>query len=170
MTIPEINSLLQKKFPNAGIELEETTPESVFRVPGETLVEVAKFLRDDEELALDCLMCLSGLETTEELLTVYHLYSMRHDHKCTLKCGGSKENEVTVPTVSSVWATAEWHEREAYDLLGIRYSNHPDHRRILCPDDWEGHPLRKDYVPQTRWHDIPLTSILPDEAEEGDEQ
>jgi len=109
-------------------------------------------------------MCLSGLEMLEQYFVVYHLYSMKYGHKITLRCGDLKNNEVIVPSVSSVWPTAEWHEREAYDFFGIRFSDHPDHRRILCPDDWEGYPLRKDYVPPDRWHNIPLTSILPNQS------
>jgi len=70
-----------------------------------------------------------------------------------------------MPTVTFIWRTAEWHEREAYDLMGITYEGHPDPRRILNPDDWEGHPLRKDYVPQEKWHDIPLTTALPSDEE-----
>ncbi len=159
MTTLEIHTFLQQKFPDAGIIIEETVPEPSIRVPGEVLVPVAQFLRNDPQTAFNCLMCLSGLETEDELISVYHLYSMEHNHKCILKCGGSKESEVTVPSVSSIWPTAEWHERESYDLIGIKYSSHPDFRRILCPDDWEGHPLRKDYVPQTRWHEIPLTIL-----------
>ena len=141
--------------------MEEVHPESVFIVPANHLIELSMRLRDDPELSFDCLMCLSGLETEDQLQTVYHLYSMKHGHKCTLKCGAPKENP-TMPTVSSVWATADWHERESFDLVGIQYEGHPDPRRILCPDDWEGHPLRKDYVPQTSWHGIPLTVMMPE--------
>lgn len=169
MTTSEIHTILQQKFPEANIVIEETTPELSIRIPGDILVPVTQFLRTDPQMDFNCLMCLSGVETTDELVSVYHLYSMEHQHKCTLKCGGSKESEVIVPSVSSVWPTAEWHERESYDLIGIRYSNHPDFRRILCPDDWEGHPLRKDYTPQTRWHEIPLTVLGTDQAA-GDQE
>ena len=169
MTTLEIHTVLLQKFPEAGIEVEETSPEPSIRIPGDVLVPVAQFLCNNPQIAFNCLMCLSGVETTDELLSVYHLYSMEHQHKCILKCGGSKESEVTVPSVSSVWSTAEWHERESYDLIGIMYSNHPDFRRILCPDDWEGHPLRKDYAPQTRWHEIPLT-ILGTDQPAGDSE
>ena len=70
-----------------------------------------------------------------------------------------------MPSVTSMWMAADWHEREAYDMFGIIYDDHPDFRRILCPDDWEGYPLRKDYVQQDEWHGIPLTSKLPPDAD-----
>jgi len=94
---------------------------------------------------------------------------MLHNHKVTLRVGGTKEDELVVPTVSHVWPTAEWHERESYDLFGISYKGHPDPRRILLPDDWIGYPLRKDYEPQKKWHKIPLTAIDYKEEENGDE-
>ena len=67
-------------------------------------------------------------------------------------------NDPVIPSVADIWPTADWHEREAYDLMGIRFSNHPDLRRILCPDDWEGHPLRKDYEFPLEYHGIPGTT------------
>lgn len=160
MTIDEIIKHLQDTFPEAGLVEEDTKPDKVLRVSASALHQVCLALRDDPALAFNCLMCLSGLEMGDELQTVYHLYSMNHRHKFTIRCGVSKE-EPSTPTVSDIWATAEWHERESFDLLGIVYENHPDPRRILLPDDWEGHPLRKDYVPQDKWHNIPLTSIVP---------
>lgn len=169
MTIAEIFELLKKSMPQAELVLEETRPDPVIRIAPAALAEAAILLRDTAELSFDCLMCLSGLETAEELLAVYHLYSMKHGHKVSLKCGSTKEEEVVIPTVCRVWPTAEWHEREAWDLFGLRFADHPDHRRILCPDDWEGFPLRKDYVPQNEWQGIPLANLLPDEAGNGDE-
>ena len=109
-----------------------------------------------------CLMCLSGLEKGAELIVVYHLYSMKYDHKCTVQCAVPKE-DAHLPTVSDLWPAADWHEREAYDMYGVIFEGHHDHRRILCPDDWEGHPLRKDYKAPESYHDIPLTAIFPPE-------
>ena len=84
----------------------------------------------------------------DNLAVVYHLYSYVHHHKLVVKVVVPKSNPV-VKTVSDVWAAAEWHEREAYDLVGMTFEGHPDLRRILLPEDWEGHPLRKDYkVPE----------------------
>jgi NADH-quinone oxidoreductase subunit C len=106
--------------------------------------DVARFCRDDDVLAFDSLMCLSALDRGDSLSVVYHLHSTAHRHKLALRVDVSRIEPV-VPTVEDVWATAQWHEREAYDLMGIRFDGHSDLRRILLPDDWQGHPLRKDY-------------------------
>lgn len=158
---------LQASFPDAGLSLDETEPVPLVVIPREHLQDVAQFLRDDEKLHFDCLMCLSGIEMGEKLHTVYNLYSMKHNHKIALRCTVEKEDPV-IPTVSFIWRTADWHERESYDLMGITYEGHPDLRRILCPDDWEGHPLRKDYEPQKEWHGIPLEAILPEDLDRGE--
>ncbi len=168
MTIPEIFKILQEKFPDAELTLEEMNPDSIIRLRTDLIADISQFLKDDPDLSFDSLMCLSGIETVEELQTVYHLYSNLHDHKVTLRVGGSKEEELIVPTVSHIWPTAEWHERESFDFYGIKYKDHPDPRRILLPDDWEGFPLRKEYEPQKKWHKIPMTAIDYKE-EEGDE-
>lgn len=160
MDLKAIFELLSNKFPQSQLVFEEINPEPIIRVPVEIMTKIAQELRDNPQLNFTSLMCLSGLETAEEFQVVYNLYSMKHNHKCHLRCGTSKDDP-EIPSVSAVWRTAEWHEREAYDMFGIRFSNHPDLRRILCPDDWEGFPLRKDYVPQTEWHGIPLTTSLP---------
>lgn len=165
MTIQEIFDHLQSKLPSAELVLDDIAPDGAIHVKAEDLLGVCKILRDDEQLQFGSLMCLSGVETDEHYATVYHLHSMTLRHKVTLVCGGSKEGEVRMPSVTSMWMAADWHEREAYDMFGIIYDDHPDFRRILCPDDWEGYPLRKDYVQQDEWHGIPLTSKLPPDAD-----
>jgi NADH-quinone oxidoreductase subunit C len=94
-------------------------------------------------------MCLSGVDQGKETLgVVYHLSSMTHLHKITIRTDVPASGP-RVPTVSDIWPTANWHEREAWDLFGIHFMNHPDPRRILLPDDYPGHPLRKDFkVPE----------------------
>ena len=87
---------------------------------------------------------LAGVDYKDRIEVVYVLYSMTHKHRYTLKCRLPRENP-RISTVESVWSVANWHEREAYDMFGIVFEGHSDLRRILCPDDWEGYPLRKDY-------------------------
>jgi NADH-quinone oxidoreductase subunit C len=161
MTTQEIFNHLTQAFPGTELVLEEVQPSPVIRVPREILAAVALKLRDDEALHFECLMCLSGVDKGTDLQTVYHLHSMKNKQTVALRCVVSKEDP-SVPTVCRVWPTAEWHEREAWDMFGIRFENHPDHRRILCADDWEGHPLRKDYKAPESFHGIPLTNILPE--------
>ncbi len=158
MTILEIYERLKQEFPDVEFALEEIHPDPVIRVPAPEIEKVAKFLCDSEECRFDSLMCLTGVETKEEFQVVYSLYSMKLHHSVTIRCANSLEEGLSVPTVSRVWETAEWHEREAYDFFGIEFIDHPDPRRILLPDDWEGHPLRKNYEAQKEWHGIPLTS------------
>lgn len=118
--------------------------------------EVSKFLRDDSELLFDTLMCLSGIHypKEEELGVAYHLHSTKLTHNIALKVR-VPESKPNVPSVESIWKTANWHEREAWDMVGVIFDDHPNHKRILLPDDWEGHPLRKDYVQQEFYQGIP---------------
>jgi NADH-quinone oxidoreductase subunit C len=118
-------------------------------VTAEAVAEVCDFMKADPDLAMDNLMNLSAAdypkETPPRMEVVYHLYSYRHDHLFVLKAHVPREDGV-VPTVEQVWGVANWHEREAYDMFGIRFSGSTDPRRILLPDDWIGYPLRKDWV------------------------
>lgn len=118
-------------------------------VQAKSVKNISKMLRDDEMLRFNTLMCLSGVHfpNEEELGVTYHLHSTTIGHTLVMKVR-VPVSFPNVPSVESVWKTADWHEREAWDMVGIVFEGHPDHRRILCPDDWEGHPLRKDYVQQ----------------------
>jgi NADH-quinone oxidoreductase subunit C len=164
MTPEEISG----KLSAAGFQviLNDTPPDPSIEVPREAITDVARLLKEDPELNFDLLMCLSGLDWPEHLEVVYHLRSQQHKHQIVLKVRCPKDDAV-IPTVSSIWRTAEWHEREAYDLVGMRFQSHQDHRRILLPEDWEGHPLRKDYEPPKFWHKIPLTNAVPGSTDEG---
>lgn len=134
---------------------EEAKVEPWIEVASEKIYEVCKLLRDDEELDVNYMMCLSGVHyAKEEMLGVtYHLNSTTKGHKITLKVKVAQDDP-KVPSVESVWKTANWHEREAYDMFGIIFENHPDLSRILCPDDWEGYPLRKDYETPEFYRDM----------------
>jgi NADH-quinone oxidoreductase subunit C len=96
-------------------------------------------------------MCLSGLDSGENLTVVYHLHSTKLAHKFIYKVIVPKADP-KVPTVERVWRSADWHEREAWDLIGVEFVGHHNMIRILCPYDWEGHPLRKDYQTPEYYH------------------
>jgi NADH-quinone oxidoreductase subunit C len=146
----EIVDVLRTQFGDALGEAKlEGVHDPYIAVAPDRLRDVALFLRDDERLLFDSLMCLSGVDYTKgKFGVVYHLHSMRWNHKITLKVDLNVEN-LHCQSVEAVWKTANWHEREAFDMYGILFDGHPDMRRILMPDDWEGYPLRKDYqVPE----------------------
>ena len=150
METNEVYDKLKKVFEDDIGELKTDVPVyPFFFVSADKINAVSLFLRDEESMQFDNLSCLSGLDYDKDnLAVVYHLYSYVHHHKLVVKVVVPKSNPV-VKTVSDVWAAAEWHEREAYDLVGMTFEGHPDLRRILLPEDWEGHPLRKDYkVPE----------------------
>ena len=100
---------------------------------------------------------------------VYHLYSYTHRHKFVLKVQLPREDP-SVPTVEGVWGVAKWQERESYDFYGIQFTGHSDLRRILLPDDWEGHPLRKDWVDPEYYHGLHVkpTQQMADRALAGE--
>lgn len=155
MTPQEILNKLNEKFADAIVESKvEGVLEPYVKVKPDQIREISFFLRDDAEMRFDTLMCLSGVDLGKGILSVvYHLASIKHKHKITLKVEVSVEDP-KVPSVEFVWKTANWHEREAYDMFGIIFTNHPDLRRMLLPDDWDGYPLRKDYQVQEYYQGI----------------
>jgi NADH-quinone oxidoreductase subunit C len=137
------------------------------------LFEVCRFLKSDEALGFNLLNCISGVDFLEpdpkkapkagfepHFEVVYHLHSFAHRHRLVLKVNlprwkDGKPGELPeLPSVSSIWPAADWHEREVYDLSGVWFNGHPDLRRILLSEDWVGYPLRKDYEYPLEYHGI----------------
>jgi NADH-quinone oxidoreductase subunit C len=147
MTAAEIHARLKAAFGGRVSDLTEG-PDPSCLVATEAIAEVCRWLRDQTGIELTSLMCLSATDDKTKLGVVYNLHSMKHKHRITLKVELPDRDTPHVPSIASIFGTADWHEREAYDMMGIIFDGHPDPRRILCPDDWEGWPLRKDYVVQ----------------------
>jgi NADH/F420H2 dehydrogenase subunit C len=129
-----------------GAEYQENKQFPIFIIPPAKMHDLCLKLKSDSDLLFDYLFCLSGVDMVKYLEVVYHLESTAHKHMLVLKVRTEDRENGAVDTVCDIWRTAEFHEREAYDLLGIRFNNHPDLRRLFLEEDWKGHPLRKDYV------------------------
>jgi NADH/F420H2 dehydrogenase subunit C len=127
-------------------ECQENKQFLTFVIPPEKLHELALQLKQEADLAFDYLFCLTGVDMVKYLEVIYHLESTLHKHQLVLKARTTDRESGTIDTVCDVWRTAEFHEREIYDLLGVKFTNHPDLRRLFLEEDWKGHPLRKDYV------------------------
>lgn len=154
MNAQEIHGRLKEKFGEAISELSAAAGDPFcFVADPARLAEVCLFLRDAPDLRFDFLEAVSGVDHKDHVCAVYHLLSYAHKHTFVLKVKLPKDAP-QVPTVEGVWSTANWHERETYDLVGIEFPGHSDLRRILLPDDWEGHPLRKDYKEKADYHGI----------------
>ena len=174
MDIKAIHAILLEKF---GAAVVQDAPHQAIdpwiSVEPASIVEVGRFLRDDSRLQFNHLNDLCGVDYLEpdpkkapkfghepHIEVVYQLSSIPLKHLLKLKVSVPRwNNDVAgqlpvVPSVSSVWGIANWHEREAYDLVGIRFEGHPNLRRILCPEDWTGHALRKDYEFPLEYHGI----------------
>jgi NADH-quinone oxidoreductase subunit C len=160
MTHIEIQSLLNDQLGESVVlaTIENATPKGLV-VSVEKLQDICLFLRDNEQTYFDSLSCLTAIDNGVEANTIevnYNLYSIPYNVHLLLRIIVARNDEgaelPVVPTVSDVWKTAEWHEREAFDLVGITFEGHPDLRRILLPTDWQGHPLRKDYSTQEYYH------------------
>lgn len=138
---------IKDTFPQAIEEVVHARDEYTIRVKREHLLKVSRFLKEAADYGFNFLSDLCGVDymgRNPRFEVVYHLYSIEHRHRLRMKVS-LKEDDLTIPSVVSVWRTANWHERECYDLLGIHFSDHPDLRRILTPDGFKDHPLRKDF-------------------------
>lgn len=153
MDLVSIKDLLQTQF---KFEAEWEEELSRLTLPAEQILPVCEFLWKNPATYFDSLSCLTAIDQGPEagkMEVIYTLYSIPNHLTIHLRVILDRSSP-TISSVSSIWRTADWHEREAFDLLGIQFSGHPDLRRILLPEDWEGHPLRKDYVEQSKYHGI----------------
>src|SRR5437660_1510023 len=143
-----VAAALQRERPEWVGEVIQALGETTIIVPGVHIVEACAFLKTAAGLEFNFLADLCGFDRGPEeeprFEVNYHLFSTTKHHRVRLKVVLG-EDDIHVPTVSNVWRTADWHERETYDLFGVIFDGHPDLRRILLPDDWQGHALRKDF-------------------------
>jgi NADH-quinone oxidoreductase subunit C len=164
---------LKAKFGDAVTGANLTAIDPWIEVSPAGLVPLCTYLRDESDLRfnfLNCITCVDYLETDPKkvakaefqphLELIYHLWSLQHKTSLVIKVMLPRwKNDALgelpeVPTVSGVWSTANWHEREVFDLSGVFFTGHPDLRRILCPEDWVGHPLRRDYEMPLEYHGV----------------
>ncbi len=144
-----------------AIPWEDLEPQLLIRP--EALVRACAFLRDEGDIRLDYMRCLTGVDVPPDAMAVViHLVSTVHRHRLVLRVETSREAPA-VPSVECVWPGAGWFEREAWDLLGIDFPGNHDLRRLLLPDEWVGHPLRKDYAESQAFFNIPTQR--PDSTE-----
>ncbi|NME67335.1 NADH-quinone oxidoreductase subunit C [Flammeovirga aprica] len=158
MTTEEILALINENLSDCTLTYNPIKPQDEIIVEGKDIATVCQFLKENKTTYFDTLSCLTGVDNgpaKKTMEVIYHLYSIPFGHKLTLKVMLDRESP-SLPSVTSVWKAADWHEREAYDLVGMKFENHPDLRRILSPDDWVGHPLQKDYEPEERYHGIKI--------------
>jgi NADH-quinone oxidoreductase subunit C len=168
-------AFLRERFPDALLEVSERLGETTVIVRPDAIVAVCLSLRDDQALQYNFLSSITAVDWLERELRydlVYHLMALPTGAVVRLKIqvGDDEQPEPEAPSVTSVWPAANWYEREVFDLFGVRFTGHHDMRRIEMPDDWVGHPLRKDYpltgiqLPEPHWGgQVPFTAPLPAE-------
>lgn len=147
LTNEKIVEKLKAKFGEVILESNEFRGELTVVVEKERIAEICRFLKEDIELAFDFLADLCGIDMytpTKRFGVIYNLYSIKNKFRFRMKTFTEEENP-KVPTVTGVWGTANWHERETYDMFGIVFEGHPDLRRMYMPEEFEYHPLRKDF-------------------------
>ena len=155
MDAAAIHARLQGRFGAVIGDCQATAKDPWIGVAPAAVVDVCRFLRDDPELRFDSLSNQTGVDYKAKNLiqVVYHLYSYPQRHAIVLKADVPRDAP-SLPSVVDVWPAANWLEREIYDLVGVTFEGHPDLRRLLMPEDWPGHPLRKDFVEPESYHGI----------------
>lgn len=156
MTTPEeILRLLQRHCPDIILASTAGGLHPHVTIGPEGLIPVCRFLKDEPSLRFDLLRCISAVDWPQKngIELSYDLMSIRFSHTFAVKLVLDRARP-EVDSVSAIWPAADWHEREAFDLMGVLFRNHPDARRILMPDDWSGHPLRKDYRDPIEYHGL----------------
>ncbi len=157
MKAEEIIQLIQTELGADAVVSQNTQAlQPYFYVSVEKLIDVLRFLKNNEQTYFDLLSCVTGIDNgvakgTMEI--VYTLFSIPNAHSIHVRVELNRENP-EINTATFLWKTAEWHEREIFDLLGIKFIGHPDLRRILLPANWQGYPLRKDYIEQETYHGV----------------
>jgi NADH:ubiquinone oxidoreductase subunit C len=143
------NEDLQNIINGLGENLEFTTEASEFLnvlVPKEQLHTICSQLKSNSDLKFDYAFCITGMDWGKELGVIYHLHSTEFNHEIVVKVKTEDRENPTLDSVHDIWQTAEFHELEIYDFFGIKFNNHPKLRRLFLTPEWEGYPLRKDYV------------------------
>ncbi len=138
---------LKSRFGETAFEANEFRGELTVVVPKEIIIDVCRFLKDDTTLKFDLLADLCGIDMytpAKRFGVIYNLYSLTNQHRIRLKTFVEEESP-KLPTVSTIWPTANWHERETYDMFGVVFEGHPDLRRMYLPEEYEHYPLRKDF-------------------------
>lgn len=140
---------VKNAFPDQILDVSENLGETAISVKRDKIVDILRFLKEDDELKFDMFIDLCGVDYLEmggfeRFAVVYQLYSMEYNWRIRIKAF-VPEGDEKIDSVVSLWAGANWPEREVFDMFGITFTNHPDLRRILCPDNFEGHPLKKDF-------------------------
>jgi len=144
-------NVLQDKINSFGIEIifpETETPTQflTIEISSENTHKLISELKNNPDTSFDYLFCQTGVDFPEHMEVLYHLRSTTHQHEVVVKAKIKNRENPSIDSVYDLYKTAEYHEREIFDLFGVKFNNHPDLRRILLDDEWEGHPLRKDYV------------------------
>lgn len=145
-TLAEFGILLKNKGIGSTPLGNDADGVEMLELEGKDLVNACHFLKENPEINFDFLVLITSVEIKKGYQSIYTLHSTKTKKSLRLKVTVPKENPM-IPTVSHIWSTANWYEREAYDMMGIIYTGHPDLKRILNPENWEGYPLRKDYIP-----------------------
>ncbi|HZD80529.1 MAG TPA: NADH-quinone oxidoreductase subunit C [Actinomycetota bacterium] len=146
---PEIESRLRAQFGDDVLAFEDQSGHAVVTIPAERYRELVTFLRDEPEFACDYCDFTGGVDLPDRFEVVTHLFSTRHHHHVRLKVPLPREDPAC-PTISDLFPTANWHEREIMEMFGIDFPEHPQPVKLLLPEPFEGHPLRKDFPLATR--------------------